>query len=441
MNAPTLWSCIVPGNSSFVSVALQRAGSAPLRLQWNSHRSSKLSFSDIQPHMSRIHAMHLTVQSNIWNPRRDFFEDKSFPSLESLVLTSANVSNAFVNFESFEKHSYQALRVFRLDGVVPERWFFNPASFRNLHTLHLRVKEQFDPDDEEVDDGDDGLPDPPSMNEFLDVIESCYRLQDLLLVRAGPILRLLQSPISAPQRIVTLPHLQSLVLASRYGTSIAAFLAHLAIPTTAHVHLHQIAILGFDHMDSLNDCFPVDLSRLGFLQAMSTIDVTYRGYGQRITGFHGRATKFQPCLEIMLSDVSKLTFMQMGRLFSQSIVTTLSLTGVIDISFNVTQSDWNHILSSFHSLVTLTLRSKDVLCIACGFDVKLRAFLRALTVPPTVIFFMLPCLTSLSIHPIRHSLVREVERDLWLCADSRRCRMEDPSSFQLFINGVQWRVS
>lgn len=445
LNCPSLWSHIVPYSQSYASTCLERAGSLPLRLQWDDvHREPQLSYGDIAPYISRISHMSMKCPFSDHSRFSDYFHSaKPWSSLESLTL-AVDADNELVpvviTFDSIAKYPPQNLQLLLLDGLSPTSWPLNPALYLHLRTLHLR----------RLTEDNDNF---PSMSIFLDVLDMCLQLEDLILIRASPTVSAsedLIEPHSLGTRMVQMSRLRSLVLACDEGEDIRYLLSHLVISESTCLDLH---CKNYEHLSDdieiggVMSCLPSDRSNLRFFRTISSVDV--RGKNRQIIVSGTRAHETSPSFKLALTTVYDFieeeavctVLFQLGLIFP---LTALSVNLPIDIIQSI--DDWHRTLSSTPLLTTINVlfqrRTTADLDEMEDFDSPLRRLLLALTVAPSSVApSIAPHLTSLHLSQVSRRHVSSHMSDIRECVYSRMTRLPDPSSFQLVINGRLWRVS
>lgn len=112
------------------------------------------------------------------------------------------------------------------------------------------------------------------LGDFLDFLNSLPRLEELVLVNAGPTIGFTNSGGDDSQ-MVKLPMLRILHLGCWPSPqSIAQFLAHIAIPHTTTMHIWADCLFRRD--ETLSTLLPPDLSHLQPLHNLKTIHLVYR---------------------------------------------------------------------------------------------------------------------------------------------------------------------
>ncbi|KAH8077021.1 hypothetical protein BXZ70DRAFT_708475 [Cristinia sonorae] len=434
LGAPTLWSCIIPRSYPLVAEYLRRAENIPLKLQWHhAHKPPAISFDTLEKYTSRIASVDMSVPANFVYEFTLLFIRPwlklEYLSLQSTYDPSRPLQVPVVDFRSFDQRPPQNLRFLRLDGVAPGSWNHHPSVYRGLRALHLLHHY----------DGDLA----PSMDQFLRVLESCAVLEDLKMVASGPRLPLNASCYPKVLRKVTMERLSTLVLACLRGGDVAFLLAHLIIPESTHVHLHQIATFTFQSTSGIACCLPPDHSGLRFLDGMSRVEVKMDKDGVILRAFHEpHEERTEPCLRIVVRDYQKefsgiavsSTLFQLGSTFQHSPLTTLSLT--LPLFLVKSLDSWRRILSSLSTVTTLIVQLTPN-----DYTVALKMFLEALTIFPTPSVTVLPKLTSLHLLQLPRTELMASKEHIKQCAGSRRAAMGGCSAFRLVINGSVRRLS
>ena len=111
------------------------------------------------------------------------------------------------------------------------------------------------------------------MLEFLDFLESCPHLKELVLIEAGPTTRVGEEPDSA--RLVVLDDLELLHVGGwPTPQCISRFLSHLVIPSTTKVHLWAECL--FSRGEIFSSLLPSNLTYLRAFQNLKAVHCTFR---------------------------------------------------------------------------------------------------------------------------------------------------------------------
>lgn len=115
----------------------------------------------------------------------------------------------------------------------------------------------------------------PTTSQFLDYLDSCPQLIDLVLVAAGPTRdEATDFPAPPATRSVTLRHLCGLHLGEwTDGQLIARLLSHLTLPVTSTLHIWGHSLRTFEDLGSL---FPADLSHLDNINTVTKWSLSRR---------------------------------------------------------------------------------------------------------------------------------------------------------------------
>ncbi|GJE94307.1 F-box protein [Phanerochaete sordida] len=125
-------------------------------------------------------------------------------------------------------------------------------------------------------------------DDFLDFLQSAPKLQELVLVDAGPASS--HAGASDPHRIIALDNLRTLQLGNWTAPeTVGAFLSHIALPKSTRVHIW--AERCSHTIDTLTMAVPADLVRLQPFHGLKTIHCTARpttrGYPQLLSVVDG----------------------------------------------------------------------------------------------------------------------------------------------------------
>jgi hypothetical protein len=167
------------------------------------------------PHIQELHIdiSAFLSESSIF----DIFQGPA-PELESLTIASQRIPPAdSVLPKLFDGHTP---KLSRLNLEYFTSWPEN--DFTDL--THLCLNNQHN---------NGGL----TLSQFLDFIETCPRLQELLVADAGPVVDDMP-PHASPRRLIALDHLRELTIGKwNDAPVISAFLSHLIIPHGARMYL------------------------------------------------------------------------------------------------------------------------------------------------------------------------------------------------------------
>ncbi|THH29397.1 hypothetical protein EUX98_g4790 [Antrodiella citrinella] len=319
----------------------------------------ELDMDAISPHAGRLVVVDVRFRFELMEKFSGCLENETWTRLETLTLTlPLRLPIAF----SFSDHHLPNFRDFRLDGVVPRSW--SSAIFRDLHTLHL-----------ENDFHDDSM--LPSFEAFLDVLDSCLLLQNLL-VRRSPCRHLLSEEVTKypePKRVVQLHHLLSLQLDFSQEIDIAYLLAHLVIPQKTRVSINRLR-------QTTNNgalaCLPRSKANFELLKAITSVRVTSDETdiidGTTATTVYGwfahddpkqclkldaqHAQHAQAAKEVFRRTEVRATLFEMGIAFPQlQYLKVICLDGARLLP--IAEEEWVRILKSLPLLVRLELRMKS----------------------------------------------------------------------------------
>ncbi|KAF5346640.1 hypothetical protein D9758_013208 [Tetrapyrgos nigripes] len=292
-----LWSTV--DSSTLTAPYLRRSGGSPLTIFLRSPAGLTKEHLDILlPHVSRIKELHFSCPS--WDENNSIFDNPTLltpaPLLQSLSVI--NPYNAFVRDFWSLLTSVRATMPQLFSGETPKlkhlflehftSWPSN--SFTNLTHVCL-----FNQDRDTL----------PTTSAFLDFLEGSPKLEELSLIRAGPLLPdefdhplsvdpvLLGQPSSQDEntisdrssRIISLPSLRELNLGFFPETSyIARLLSHLSIPPETDMYMWGDVFISRDRHLNRSLILPVDTSRLANVQSITTWYLTHYRYSATRSG-------------------------------------------------------------------------------------------------------------------------------------------------------------
>ena len=242
---PSLWTRLDCKNTDKTRVYIERSRSSPLELSLYNRgvtTFSKDAFLLVVPHIGRFKSLSA-------DGREDLFETLTphlscpLPNLRELAIEIYNDS-APVLEETLFNGDLSLLRSLTLDGVVTDLpW----KGLSKLTTFNLTLTVEGD----------------PSITRLLDFFEGAYHLRDITLQHAMP-----TPSITPPDRVVFLPSLKTLVLATDMAYSI--LLDHLSIPSGASLILD----FDFDGDESpLLVCLPASLGNIKNVLSVTSVSL------------------------------------------------------------------------------------------------------------------------------------------------------------------------
>lgn len=230
VGTPKLYSFIDYRSPLLAQMCLRQSGDVPIHL----YMQTKAAPSDgntnlplLQSHLHRvttveIHARHSTMCDLMRRNAR-----YPAPNLQSLHLELASVHrnlvfNDTVHLTTLFNEETPSLRRLYLSSVtVP----WTSSILRGLTHLHMQFQDPY-------------AGSPPSIEHFLQALESCPLLEVLNLERAGPVLQPNVRQCPSSLRTVGLPHLRELRLSSNRSIHTQYVLAHMGTPPNALISIH-----------------------------------------------------------------------------------------------------------------------------------------------------------------------------------------------------------
>ena len=204
-NTPWLWTYIIPRNLELAALLARRSGELPVTISlWDPNGLHRKPSSFDRPqfanfigtHCNQIAHLFLAQPSSSWEkPLR-----LTLPNLES-VEVSCRSEYVFGQFG--KPQTFELIGATKIRSMILKQIFMPWKLFSFIHLRHLELYNQVEIDHSHT---------APSMETFLDVLESCTRLEYLRLEYSGPTLDP-DLPIPPPlERKVVLPHLRRILL-------------------------------------------------------------------------------------------------------------------------------------------------------------------------------------------------------------------------------------
>lgn len=240
---PRLWSTIDSG--LIPRTFLKRSGTGPLTLYLDVRKpmTSQSVIEYLAPHSHRFKEFHIDVTQ--WIGTTPWFSllNRPAPQLVSLSIISRGWVVAAPDIPSIFADEMPNLRQLTLGFFTS----WQPGYFREL--THLSLYHQ-------------NSSTRPSTSHFLDHLESCPLLEELVLVEAGPTKVDSDDLPSTPStRHVSLPHLRGLHLGEwPSGDLISRLLSHLSLPEKTSLHIWGSFLRS--PYTNLGSLFPTDISHL-----------------------------------------------------------------------------------------------------------------------------------------------------------------------------------
>ncbi|TCD61466.1 hypothetical protein EIP91_008401 [Steccherinum ochraceum] len=442
-----LWTGINLMNTALTDMFIRRSGNAPLSLCLDERES--LDLGAIRHSIARLTHIEAYMAEPLMVKLCEFLSDAQVDNLVSLDLATPLDSEEFhtnIHLPSLS-HSLHTLRRLSLWQVKPSQWS-SIGACKGLRSLTLNHHYYVDSDKR----------DPlPSMNQFLDILESLPLLQELNLTLSGvePLSQLVTTyPIH--QRSVALPNLRHLYIKLKKVIDIGYLLAHLTIPETARVQVEVEKKLPLP-VASLLTCLPSDFSNLRFLGTTTSIQLgeAEPGQGLSLKAF-GEASAYgnEPCFEVSarsndLSGLFRATLLHLGSIFRHTRTTTLKIYLQDDYAYSLPAiEDWVQPLLHLPTITSLRLyhaRSSRPLQPADPvLEEHIVKLVGALTVTfPAAPYQLLPALTTLQLfnfprvtpREIRHEILDE---ELKRLMQARRKATEGRTPFDILIDGTRF---
>ena len=345
VGTPKLYSFVDYRSPLLAQMCLRQSGDVPIHVYMQSKMPPNDGNTDmplLQSHLHRvtrveIHARHSTMSDLLRKNARH-----PAPKLQSLRLEVASVyrnlvSNDTVQLTTLFKEDTPSLRRLHLSSVaVP----WTSSVLRGLTHLHMQFR-------------DHHAGNPPSIEHFLQALESCPLLEVIKLERAGPILQpnIRQCPL--PLRIVELPHLRELRLSSNRPIDTQYALAHLRTPSNALIVIHcklessdqDISHVLPSHCSGLDCLSKIRLLRL-FVEDVQSIDVVGYSYLGKLL--------LDMSLSLGVDDgILKPRFFlsKFERYFPTGDLEELQLVGCAS---HISKETYSQVLGGMHNLVHLT---------------------------------------------------------------------------------------
>lgn len=433
LHAPTLWTNILPFGDNVISMAVGRAGSLPLRLCWDIEVSG-LDIDAVLPYSDRCVELDLTLSPYNVHEVLQMFQTP-WPNLESFALARARTDrrHTVVLTRFWGVVSPTRLQHLRLDAIeLPRSFWTNPpttiSSLRYLHLLNGKSRHS------------------PSMDNLLDVLQSCVSLEELRLDNVQP--PSLGSKMPAyplPTRKVALLGLRELELLFAYGINLAHFLAHLDLSSRTRVALHEcfvMLITAQSHRAAMH-CLPRDKTSFVYLDGMTSVCVHHDGSVLQITASRSESFKgdvqsshFSLCTHDIdragqvMKALRELRFLFDGR------GTPTTVTFKLPLAFlrSVKVVDWQEALASFTSATRLVFDRVGAEFTSMGANretqlahnaLAVRRFLEALERASTPLKDqVVPDLQVLHFRGFERSLLDAIKNDLDRCIVSRGARFQ-----------------
>ncbi|RDX40415.1 hypothetical protein OH76DRAFT_338173 [Lentinus brumalis] len=253
LETPLLWQVVDVGESTkWLELALVRTRDAVLELYFHAHPTSVKTLPMLLPHMHRVRKLLLPPMSIVYLLFLSVIQPVAFPVLDELRLwvdkPEAQIPVEYVPFD-LSPTRFPTLRVLHLQNtVVP----WTAATMSRLRYLNLHSCSPAGP--------------RPSFAQFMDVIEACGELEELVLHHfiswfASP------SPHDST-RTIHLPKLRKLVLGDA-AASIAHFIANVYIQETVTVRLE--GCVDSELQGGFRSLLPGDASHLPVLRTLTEV--------------------------------------------------------------------------------------------------------------------------------------------------------------------------
>ncbi|THH32785.1 hypothetical protein EUX98_g1410 [Antrodiella citrinella] len=243
----------------------------------------------------------------------------------------------------------------------------------------------------------------PSMNAFLDILQGCPMLEELLLHNAGPTLGKVVAPYPVPTRSVTLSMLRRITLTQDHYFDIPFLLAHLVVPETARIDVKYLgpslkSVTPFEHW------LPRHVSNLGSLRTVSYLriasecgyfDISGADLGSSESDLsHRSLVRISLKRTLLVRDSADLLYDALRQLPSPSSQFSQCPLRYLDITvppWLVSEADWAALFAAFPLLEGLVVQSTN--CEIHHKERKKKAFVSLLRVLGTPAF-SLPYLLS-----------------------------------------------
>ncbi|KAJ7158835.1 hypothetical protein C8R46DRAFT_1110491 [Mycena filopes] len=246
--SPALWSNVCSSNNSLEFLRRSRGADLTVYLGVR-HRGFSLSLIEaLTPHTSRFKEFHMVAEGP---ELQDVLKQKlfSFPAgrLESLLIDMEGVDDLTsvlppVFCGHMPKLKHLALGYFT---SWPKGYFHNLTSV----CLHHQPESSW-----------------PSTTEFLDFLAHSPAVEEIALIRGGPMRASGTDIFPAAGRFISLKHLRKLDIGEWPSAfTIARFLSHLALPRTTELYIWGYIFR--DHED-IGSILPQNVSRLRNLKAI-----------------------------------------------------------------------------------------------------------------------------------------------------------------------------
>ncbi|KZT13300.1 uncharacterized protein LAESUDRAFT_719662 [Laetiporus sulphureus 93-53] len=203
----------------------------------------------------------------------------------------------------------------------------------------------------------------PSLAEFLDFLDASPRLEQLVLVDAGPTVWNAQDAEIVGGRVVSLPRLKCLDIGYWDSVrSVMEFLSHMDISDSAALNVWSRSCTVGSSGNFLKSILPPDLRRLGPLRSLTTIRVTSRTHMQGLPGTRGMGngdenihvlSAHNGTLQLLGDFNVPEAFPTILDRFDLTHMQTLTLSS--GEALRLSESQWKRVLSSVPRLRTLTV--------------------------------------------------------------------------------------
>ncbi|TCD71922.1 hypothetical protein EIP91_000054 [Steccherinum ochraceum] len=356
LDCQTLWTHITPQHPEpFVSICLQRAGAAPLQVQYHHDASRGCKHSQefmqtIGPHAPRFGDLDIAAPPSVMRKMVEKLGGP-LPYLKRLALVAKtpglNLTSPFLLPEDFTS-GIPSLHQLSLTCATVSSW--NLPLFSGIRTLHLSEQHRSF---------------APSIDQFLDVLERCPALEELSLRNAGPTLGGDATSYPEPTRKVELGSLRLLSLSQDRFYDIPFVLAHVAVPQTTRLEIQYLGQSHHPHHalgSSFKYCLPRDTSSLLPLKAVSYLRLGAQGGFIQAVGL-SEGDGVEDCPLICISTKWPQSFQspdewiydafrQLPLAFSQCPVHHLALIFPARLA---KAEDWTQLFSAFPTIKTLTV--------------------------------------------------------------------------------------